>query len=80
MGNPFQDFQVTSNLLLGKKKQRQSLISSGICNSLNNSISELYLDFANQDFTNDLIRFFKTYPGSNLKVLYDYNLKYRVIF
>ena len=63
-----------------QENQRQSLTSLGICNSLNNSISELYLDFANQDFTNDLIRFFKTYPGSNLKVLYDYNLKYRVIF
>ena len=60
--------------------QRQSLTSSGICNSLNNSISELYLDFANQDFTNDLIRFFKTYPGSNLKVLYYYNHKNRVFF
>ena len=45
---------------------------------MNNSISELYLDFANQDFTNDLIRFFKTYPGSNLKVLYYCNLKHRV--
>ena len=42
---------------------------AGICNSLNNSISELYLDFAHQDFTTDLIRFFKSYPGSNLKVL-----------
>ena len=36
---------------------------------MNNSISELYLDFAHQDFTTDLIRFFKSYPGSNLKVL-----------
>ena len=44
-------------------------LCSGICNSLNNSISELYLDFAHQDFTTDLIRFFKSYPGSNLKVL-----------
>lgn len=40
-----------------------------MCNSLSNSISELYLDFAHQDFTPDLIRFFKSYPGSNLKVL-----------
>ena len=44
-------------------------LCSGICNSLNNSISELYLDFSHQDFTTDLIRFFKSYPGSNLKVL-----------
>ena len=36
---------------------------------MNNSISELYLDFSHQDFTTDLIRFFKSYPGSNLKVL-----------
>lgn len=57
-------------LVLFPSRERVSqLWCSGICNSLNNSISELYLDFAHQDFTTDLIRFFKSYPGSNLKVL-----------
>ena len=39
-----------------------------LCSS-NNSISELYLDFEHQDYTKDLLRFFQSYPGSNLKVL-----------